>query len=185
MKLGYARVSTTDQSLDLQIDALKKYGCDKCFEDKLSGKTTTRPGLDDLLSHLREGDTLVVWKLDRLGRSLPHLIKTVTELKDMGVEFVSLQESIDTSTAVGKLIFHIFCSLAEFERDLTRERVKAGLESARSRGRKGGRKEALSLDDQKKVIKLGLSNTMSVTDICEMFGITRPTYYSYVRKHQK
>lgn len=179
MKFGYARVSTEDQSLDLQIDAMKKYGIDKVFTDKVSGKTTSRPGLDQCLEFLREGDTLIVWKLDRLGRSLPHLLEIVSSLKEKGVNFVSLQESIDTSSAVGNLIFHIFCSLAQFERELTRERVIAGLESARSRGKVGGRKKALSNDQIKKMFKLYDSKTMSVVDICEHYGISRETFYQY------
>ena len=127
MYIGYARVSTEDQNLDLQRDALEKAGCELIFDDMVSGTKARRPGLEKALSHLRRGDTLVVWRLDRLGRSLRHLIDTVTELQDKGIEFKSLQESIDSSTSGGKLVFHIFGALAEFEREIIRERTKAGL----------------------------------------------------------
>ena len=138
MKIGYARVSTADQSLDLQMDALKQAGCEKVFYDVASGARTARPGLQDALEYLRRGDSLVVWRFDRLGRSLPHLIETVTTLEERGVGFHSLQESIDTSTSGGKLIFRMFGALAEFERNLIRERTEAGLKAARARGRLRG-----------------------------------------------
>src|SRR5215203_3025945 len=139
MLIGYARVSTHDQTLDLQLDALKAAGCERLFKDIVSGKSTQRPRLDEALLQLRAGDTLVVWRLDRLGRSLPHLIATITSLESQGIGFKSLTENIDTTTSGGKLIFHIFGGLAEFERNLIRERTLAGLESARARGRKGGK----------------------------------------------
>src|SRR3954470_24131529 len=139
MLIGYARVSTTDQTLDLQKDALTKADCGKIFTDTVSGSTTERKGLDQALTKLRAGDTLTVWRLDRLGRSLPHLIETITSLESQGICFKSLTENIDTTTSGGKLIFHIFGALAEFERNLISERTIAGLESARARGRKGGR----------------------------------------------
>src|SRR3954470_3634818 len=132
MLIGYARVSTDDQNLDLQRDALTKAGCEQIYTDRVSGTKATRKGLKEALSHLRAGDTLVVWRLDRLGRSLRHLIDTITELGDRGVGFKSLQENIDTTTSGGKLVFHIFGSMAEFERDIIKERTNAGLESARS-----------------------------------------------------
>jgi DNA invertase Pin-like site-specific DNA recombinase len=144
MLIGYARVSTHDQTLNLQLDRLKEAGCEKIFTDHISGTKAERPGLADALSHLRTGDTLEVWRLDRLGRSLRHLIDTITGLEAQGIGFRSLQENIDTTTSSGKLIFHIFGSLAEFERDLIRERTQAGLEAARSRGRVGDRPKALS-----------------------------------------
>jgi DNA invertase Pin-like site-specific DNA recombinase len=137
--LGYARVSTGDQRPDLQVDALKAAGCYRVFVDTASGALAARPALDQVLDQLRPGDTLVVWRLDRLGRSLHHLVDTVAALADRGVGFRSLQESIDTTTPGGKLVFHVFAALAEFERDLTRERTTAGMAAARARGRKGGR----------------------------------------------
>jgi DNA invertase Pin-like site-specific DNA recombinase len=135
MLIGYARVSTLDQHLHLQEDALKKAGCERIFTDTASGAKSERPGLSQVLDALRSGDTLVVWKLDRLGRSLKHLVETVQALSEKEVGFRSLQESIDTTTSGGKLIFHIFAALAEFERDIIRERTNAGLAAARARGR--------------------------------------------------
>src|SRR5512147_779059 len=144
MLIGYARVSTTDQTLDLQKDALQKAGCDKIFTDTASGAKVERTGLDEALNYVRPGDTLVVWRLDRLGRSLKHLIETITGLANREIGFKSLTEAIDTTTSGGKLIFHIFGALAEFERDIIRERTQAGLTAARARGRKGGRPKALT-----------------------------------------
>jgi DNA invertase Pin-like site-specific DNA recombinase len=144
MLIGYARVSTHDQTLALQQDALQKVGCTKIFTDTASGMKTERKGLDEALDYVRQGDTLVVWRLDRLGRSLPHLITTMTALEERGIGFKSLTENIDTNTSGGKLIFHIFGALAEFERNLIRERTAAGLTAARARGRKGGRPKALT-----------------------------------------
>src|SRR5947209_7135886 len=144
MQIGYARVSTTEQTLDLQLDALKKAGCSKIFTDTASGAKTERKGLDEALAYVRSGDTLVVWRLDRLGRSLKHLIEVVTDLEKRGIGFKSLTENIDTTTSGGKLIFHIFGALAEFERNLIRERTQAGLIAARARGRKGGRPKSLT-----------------------------------------
>src|SRR3954470_19191286 len=143
MLIGYARVSTTDQTLALQQDALTAAGCDQLFTDTASGSLTDRPGLTEALSHLRTGDTLVVWRLDRLGRSLPHLIETVSALSARGVGFRSLQEQIDTTTSGGKLVFHVFGALAEFERDVIRERTNAGLQAARARGVPFGRPRRL------------------------------------------
>ena len=137
MFVGYARVSTHEQNFDLQQDALKNAGCRKIFTDTISGAVQTREGLERAMDALREGDTLVVWKLDRLGRSLPHLVVLINALRDKGIGFRSLQEHIDTTSGVGKLVFHIFASLAEFERDLIRERTLAGIASARTRGRLG------------------------------------------------
>lgn len=185
MKLGYARVSTHDQSLDLQIDALTSYKVDRIFTDTISGKTVTRIGLDDCLSHLREGDSLVVWKLDRLGRSLQHLTTTVADLKGRGIEFVSLKENIDTSTAIGKFTFHLFAAISEFERDLIRERTNAGLTAARSRGRKGGRKQALTDEQIKSMIKIVKSGVMPITELAEQYGIHRNSIYGYLRKYDK
>src|SRR5215213_8415419 len=144
MQIGYARVSTDDQNLDLQRDALEKAGCERIFTDRVTGTKAERKGLTEALSHLRSGDTLIVWRLDRLGRSLRHLIDTVTDLQERGIGFKSLQESIDTTTSGGKLVFHIFGALAEFEREIIRERTQAGLTAARSRGKTGGRPKALT-----------------------------------------
>src|ERR687890_1961670 len=144
MLIGYARVSTDDQNLNLQCDALEKAGCEQIFTEQVSGTKARRPGLEQALSHLRADDTLVVWRLDRLGRSLRHLIDTVTNLQERGVGFKSLQESIDTTTSGGKLVFHIFGALAEFEREIIKERTNAGLTAARARGRRGGPKRKLT-----------------------------------------
>src|ERR671933_2598107 len=144
MLIGYARVSTDDQNLNLQRDALEKAGCELIFDDMVSGTKARRPGLEQALSHLRPGDTLVVWRLDRLGRSLRQLIDTVTDLQEKGIEFKSVTESIDTTTSGGRLVFNIFASLAEFEREIIRERTQAGLTAARARGKTGGRSKALT-----------------------------------------
>ena len=182
MLVGYARISTTDQNLDLQRDALKAAGCERTFTDTASGAKTERPGLTQLLKESRQGDTLVVWKLDRLGRSLPHLVETVREMEAQGIGFKSLQENIDTTTSGGKLIFHIFASLAEFERDLIREWTNAGLSAARARGRRGGRPRGV-MDTNKQKAALALKNdtSRSVSEICEILGVSRNTYYKYVR----
>lgn len=145
-RVGYVRVSTPDQETALQHDALTAAGCSRIFQDQASGARTDRPGLADALGYLREGDVLVVWKLDRLGRSLPHLIETVATLERKGVGFLSLTEAIDTTTPGGRLIFHMFGALGEFERDLIRERTRAGLTAAAARGRKGGRKPVVNPD---------------------------------------
>jgi DNA invertase Pin-like site-specific DNA recombinase len=181
MLIGYARVSTPDQSLDLQRDALITAGCERLFTDIASGAKAERPGLAEALRECRPGDILVVWKLDRLGRSLSHLVATVRELVDRDIGFKSLQESIDTTTSSGKLIFHIFASLAEFERDLIRERTNAGLSAARARGRKGGRPKGV--DEKKRKAALALKNDRerSVKEICDILGISRNTYYKYTR----
>src|SRR3954469_24529125 len=151
MLVGYARISTTDQTLDLQHDALTKAGCSRIFTDTASGAKSEREGLTEALSYVRVGDTLVVWKLDRLGRSLKDLIERIKQLNDRKIGFRSITENIDTTTSGGKLIFHIFGALAEFERDIIRERTNAGLEAARARGRLGGRPKAKTLDSPKKV----------------------------------
>jgi DNA invertase Pin-like site-specific DNA recombinase len=185
MLIGYARVSTTDQNLNLQKDALQAAGCERLFTDTVSGARVERPGLRAALEACRSGDTLVVWKLDRLGRSLPHLVETVRELYGRDVGFKSLQEQIDTTTAGGKLIFHIFASLAEFERDLIRERTKAGLAAARARGRKGGRPKGVDQKKQKAALALKKDAGRSVREICEIVGISRNTYYKYTRLEDK
>ncbi len=188
MLIGYARVSTQDQTLNLQRDALEKIGCAKIFTDSASGATTERKGLDEALEYVREGDSLVVWKLDRLGRSLKHLIDTISKLNKRKIGFKSLTENIDTTTSGGKLIFHIFGALAEFERDIIRERTLAGLQAARARGRKGGRPKATALDTPKKVaIAQALYNdkTNSIEDICKTLRISRATLYRYIQTEQK
>src|SRR6202795_3429792 len=169
MLIGYARVSTQDQTLNLQQDALEKIGCSKIFTDTASGATTDRKGLDEALKYVREGDSLVVWKLDRLGRSLKHLIETVTALQSTGIAFQSITENIDTSTATGQLVFHIFGALAEFERNLIKERSIAGLSAARARGRRGGRpKLNTSLSKVAAAKKLYRDKTNSINDICKL-----------------
>jgi DNA invertase Pin-like site-specific DNA recombinase len=181
MLIGYARISTLDQTLDLQIDALKKAGCEQIFTDRVSGSKAERKGLTEALSHLREGDTLVVWRLDRLGRSLRHLIDTVTEINARGVGFKSLQENIDTTTSGGKLVFHIFGALAEFEREIIRERTQAGLTSARSRGKAGGRPKALTPKEVQMLRNMAADKSLTVLDICKTLGIGRTTFYRYVK----
>ncbi len=181
MLVGYARVSTHDQTLHLQRDALEKAGCEQIFTDQVSGTKTERKGLSEALSHLRRGDTLVVWRLDRLGRSLRHLIDTVTMLQEKGIGFKSLQENIDTTTSGGKLVFHIFGSLAEFEREIIRERTQAGLESARSRGRIGGRPKTLTSKEVQILRNMAADKSLTVSDICKTLGIGRTTYYRYVK----
>lgn len=182
MLVGYARVSTEDQHLHLQIDALKAHGCEKIFTDQRSGKNTDRPGLKQALDFLREGDTLVVWKLDRLGRSLQDLIQIVNQLQERGIEFRSLQENMDTSSPGGKLIFHIFGALAEFEREIIRERTMAGLKAARARGRLGGRPRKLDKNKVKMVLDLYHSGNYTVGQICELYGISRQTLYNYLKE---
>ena len=182
MKVGYARVSTNDQTLDLQLDALKVAGCEKLFHDVASGAKTARPGLAEAMDYMRHGDTLVVWRFDRLGRSLPHLIETVTILERRGVGFHSLQESIDTSTSGGKLIFHMFGALAEFERNLIRERTQAGLKAARARGRTGGRPKALNETKSQLLFKLYDEKQHSIAEICELVGVSKTTLYEYLRR---
>ena len=188
MNIGYARVSTQDQTLNLQLDALKTIGCSKIFTDTASGAKADRQGLEEALKYVRPRDTLVVWRLDRLGRSLRHLIDTITYLNSRLVGFKSLTENIDTTTSGGKLVFHLFGSLAEFERDLIRERTKAGLQAARARGRIGGRPKAEKLNTPKKVaLAQALYNdkTNSIDDICKTLNISRATLYRYVRTGQK
>jgi DNA invertase Pin-like site-specific DNA recombinase len=182
MLIGYARVSTADQNLDLQIDALTKAGCEKIFSDKVSGVKSDRSGLSEALNFMRKGDTICVWKLDRLGRSLKHLIETVLVLQSAGKGFRSLQEHIDTTTSGGKLFFHIFGAIAEFERDVIRERTRAGLTAARARGRLGGRPRLL--DNR----KIKLANTLlrdrstTIKDICQALGVSKATLYRHTNK---
>lgn len=184
MKVGYARVSTEDQTLNLQIDALKAVPCDRIFKDVISGVSTERPGLNDALDFVRPGDVLVVWRLDRLGRSLRYLIETINQLNDRGIGFQSLTEQIDTTTPGGKLIFHIFGALAEFERDVIRERTQAGLAAARARGRNGGRPKAKGLNTPQKIAmaqRLYADKKNTITEICLTLGVSRATLYRYLR----
>ncbi|EDF5515920.1 recombinase family protein [Salmonella enterica] len=180
MLVGYARVSTDDQNLNLQRDALQLAGCEKIFEDQISGAKAERPGLHAVLQFVRPGDTLVIWRLDRLSRSLKDLIEMVKVLESNSIGLKSLQESIDTTSSSGMLIFHVFGALAEFERNLTRERTQAGLQAARSRGRKGGRPKVLNKDKQALAVQLYDERKHTVTQICELMGISRPTLYKYI-----
>ena len=181
MKIGYARVSLKRQSLDLQIDALEKYGCDKIFLEKASGAQIERPQLKAALSNITEGDTLVVWKLDRLARDTKQLIETVETLDKKSVTFVSLTESITTKGAMGNLIFHIFSSLAQFERDMIRERVVAGLEAARRRGKVGGRKKVLTKEKILIASTLLKDGKMIISDICNHLNISRASFYNHFK----
>jgi DNA invertase Pin-like site-specific DNA recombinase len=181
MLIGYARVSAQEQTLHLQQDALQKVGCDRIFTDTASGAKAERKGLDEALSYVREGDTLVVWRLDRLGRSLPHLIATMTNLEERGIGFKSLTENIDTTTSGGKLIFHIFGALAEFERNLIRERTQAGLTAARERGRIGGRPKALTQRQIRIAQSLYDDPKNSIPEICRTLKISKSTFYRYIK----
>lgn len=189
MKIGYARVSTETQNLDLQKDALIKYGCDKIYTDESTGSSFNRAGLNQALDVLREGDVFVVWKLDRLGRSTMYIIKTVQDLIEKGIQFVSLQESIDTTTPMGKMFFHIIAALAECERDIIRERTNAGLSAARARGRFGGRPNALSKEQIAHLRKVYKDKSMSISEIRNLFPnpktgkpISKTTLYSYIKE---
>jgi DNA invertase Pin-like site-specific DNA recombinase len=184
MKIGYARVSTADQNLDLQFNALTDYGCTTIYQEKISGKNTDRPELINLLATLRKGDQVVVWKLDRLGRSLRDLVDLVAVFNEKGVNFVSLHDHIDTTTATGRFTFNIFASLAEFEREIIRERTKAGLVAARARGKKGGRPSGLSPEKlQLAMTALDLHDTgkYSILEISKRLQIPIATCYRYIK----
>jgi DNA invertase Pin-like site-specific DNA recombinase len=184
MKIGYARVSTKDQSLSMQVDALKQAGCTQIHEEIASGAKTARPVLDEIIRNIREEDTLVIWKLDRLGRNLAHLIHLTTKLIEKKVGLISLNDPIDTTTAQGRLVFGIFASLAEFERELIRERTNAGLKSARARGRKGGRPKGMTpAAIEKATIAEALykNGSIPVKKIAEQLGISKTTLYLYLR----
>lgn len=184
MYIGYARVSTQDQNLEMQLDALTKANCIKIFEEKVSGRVRERPELQNMLAMLRPGDTVVVYKLDRIGRSMKHLIEVVEYFRENEIEFVSLHENIDTGTVAGRFLFNVMAALAEFERDQIAERTKSGLAAARARGRVGGRPKA----DQKKItvaLQLYDSKQHSVKEICEMSGISQKTLYNYVNNRKK
>jgi DNA invertase Pin-like site-specific DNA recombinase len=184
MKIGYARVSTKDQNFGLQIDALQKAGCEKLYREVVSGARTERPVLDRVVDSLRTGDVLVIWKLDRLGRSLKHLVELVNTLRERGVGLQSLNDPIDTTTPQGRLSFNLFASLAEFERDLIRERTQAGLSAARARGRNGGRPKGLSAQAEATACAaetLYLERKLSVRQIADRLGISKSTLYAYLR----
>lgn len=181
MLIGYARVSTDDQNLDLQIDALKKAGCERIYTDKISGSKFERPEMNKMKESLRNGDVIVVWRLDRLGRSLRDLITLVNEFKEGGIGLKSLQDSIDTSSASGELMFHLMGALAQFERTLICERTKAGLTAARARGRVGGRKYSLKPSQTKELVVMYNSRQHTVDTLCDFFKISRPTLYKYIK----
>ena len=185
MKIGYARVSTLDQNPNLQEDALRAAGCEKVLVDHVSGSVAARPGLTKVKEQLRKGDTLVVWRLDRLGRSFKDLIAWAAWLEEHEVGLQSLKEVIDTSTPTGKLTFHLFGALAEFERNLIQERTQAGLKAARARGRVGGRPKALDSDKRELAVKLYNEGKTPVGKICSMMGISKPTLYAYIRAKSK
>jgi DNA invertase Pin-like site-specific DNA recombinase len=182
--IGYARVSTQEQDLTLQLDALEKAGCQKSkiFVDKISGSKTERPGLDKCLTELQTGDTLLVWRLDRLGRSMSHLVLLIEDLKGKGIGFKSICDgAIDTTTASGELIFNIFSSLAQFERRLIQERTRAGLEAARARGRNGGRTRIENTHPKVLMAKkMHQNHAMSIGDICKTLQISRASFYRYI-----
>lgn len=179
-RIGYARVSTDDQHLDLQRDALAAAGCKVIYEESLSGKSVQRPELEQCRKALRAGDTLVVWRLDRLGRNLSDLVRIVGELEHAGIGFESLTEKIETSSAAGRLVFHVFAALSEFERNLIRERTQAGLTAARARGRSGGRKPKLD-DRQVREIKALLRDpAIPVSDVAKKYGVSRTTLYKHI-----
>jgi DNA invertase Pin-like site-specific DNA recombinase len=180
MLIGYARVSTVDQDPSLQLDALRAAGCDELFEERASGARSDRPVLAQAMKFAREGDTLVVWRLDRFGRSLKDLIENVQALRDKGVGFRSLAESVDTTTAGGQLVFHVFGALAEFERELIRERTLAGLAAARARGRKGGRPPKMTKRKVKQADRLLSDPQADIRAICETLGVSKSTLYTYV-----
>lgn len=176
-RIGYARVSTDDQSLDLQRDAFRLAGIESVYEEAASGKTAARQELGNCLKALRAGDTLVVWRLDRLGRSLPDLVHIVAGLDEKGIGFESITEKIETSSASGKLVFHVFAALAEFERNLIRERTRAGLAAARARGRFGGRKPKLDARQIREIKRLMSDPTIPVGQIAERYKVSRTTIY--------
>jgi len=181
--LGYARVSTVEQSTDLQLDSLQSAGCDKIFTDSASGSKTDRKGLAETLEYARSGDTVVVWRLDRLGRSLRHLIDVINELDERGIAFRSLTEDINTSTPGGRLVYHLFGALAEFERGIIKERVNAGLAAARKRGRVGGRPAVVD-KSKAAAIQAMRGRELSVADICKSLGISKATYFRHKNRDE-
>jgi DNA invertase Pin-like site-specific DNA recombinase len=185
MKIGYARVSSDLQVLDLQIDALEKYGCERIFTEHATGTKKDRPEFNKVLQILRKSDTIIVWRLDRLGRRVKDLIDIVDKWEKDGVDFVSIQDNIDTSTTMGRFFFHVMAAIAEMERDLIRDRVMAGLAAAKSRGKKGGRRPKLSNIQEKQILILHKNPTICIDDICKQFDISRSTLYNCLRKQRE
>lgn len=184
MKIGYARVSTLQQNLSLQEDSLKQAGCEKIFTDKISSSKQHRPGLQEALSFARRGDVIVVWRLDRLARSLNDLVHLVTRLEEKGVHIEAIDGSINTNSLNGKLVFHIFAALAQFEKGLIQERTRAGLQAARARGRVGGRKPKLTSSEVKRLQRLMQDRSIQIQDLEKMFGISKTTLYRYAKSPQ-
>ncbi|KMJ93083.1 recombinase family protein [Clostridium botulinum C] len=184
MKFGYARVSTTHQNLDLQIDELNKYNCDEIITDKISGAKVKREGLDNLLLKLRKGDTLIVWKLDRLGRTMKQLVDLMEYFNKNNIQFISIKDGIDTATTVGRFMFHVLGAVAEMEREVINERRIKGVESAKARGREGGRKKAHDSEKIKTALKM-VSDGYSKKEICDSLGIARTTLYRYIKEYEK
>ena len=176
-RIGYARVSTDDQDLSLQLDALTASGCETIYKDKASGKDVQRTEFEFCLRSLRKGDTLVVWRMDRLSRTLHHLVSTITELESKGIGFESLTEKIETKSATGKLMFHVFAAMAEFERNVIRERTHAGLKAARARGRVGGRPSKLNVQQKKEIRALLRDPSIRIIDIAKRYEVSRATIY--------
>ncbi len=185
MLVGYARISTPEQSFDLQIDALEKAGCKKIFKETVSGAKTERKALTDALGYVRKDDTLVVWRLDRLGRSLMHLIEVVNDLHQRKIGFKSLVDAIDTQTATGQFFFHVTGAFAELERNLIRERTRAGLKAARARGRSGGRPKAIDPKTFQMALEIYNSKTTTVGEICKRLGIAKRTFYRHLELHNQ
>lgn len=184
MKFGYARTSTKKQSLDSQLDALERYGCDEIIMEQQSGAKTERKELNTLLGKLRKGDTLVVYKLDRLGRTMKQLVDLVSIFNEKDIEFVSIKDSIDTSTTTGRFMFHVFGAVAEMEREVINERVKSGVESAKARGRSGGRKKAHTKEQIEGMIEM-LENGHTKKAVQDMFEVSRTTLYRYIDEYAK
>jgi DNA invertase Pin-like site-specific DNA recombinase len=185
MKIGYARVSTADQKLSLQEDALREAGCTEVFTDIVSGLKQERPGFDRMMTYVRPGDHIVVYKLDRLGRSMKHLIDTIKTLQSRDIGFSSIHETIDTTTSTGKLIFHIFSAMAEFETDLIRERTHAGLRAARARGKQGGRRFLLKDEEVKRLIEFLDDKKMTNKEISKLFNISPASIYVYKNRYEE
>ncbi len=182
MKIGYARISTSEQKINLQVDELKKAGCEKLYQDIASGMKSKRPGFDECLNQLRKNDCLIVWRLDRLGRNLKDLVLIIEQLQKNNISFISLHEGFDTTTIGGKLIFQIFGALSEFERNLLQERTNKGLKAARARGRFGGRPKKLKDKDVNRLKKMYNSRDYSIKELCGIFGVSKPTLYKYIKE---
>lgn len=183
MNIGYARISTQEQRPELQLDALSNAGCEQVFEERVSGAANQRPEWENCQRTLRSGDTLIVWRLDRLGRSLRNLVEIVHELEERGIGLVSLNENIDTTSAGGRLVFHVFGALAEFERNLIRERTMAGLSAARARGRKGGRRPKMTKADVRKAAAMLSDSTVTKSEVAAHFDVTRMTLNAALKRH--